>query len=277
MQELNNSLLQLDTELKLRGFSHNTIKAYVIHNQKFLEFIKKNISEITDNDIKSYLVFLISDQKLKPASVNLVISSIKFYYNEVLKMNLLTKFKSMKREKKLPTVLTRAEIRLLMDATKNPKHLLLISLMYSSGLRVSESVSLRLEDINLDERTGMVRGGKGKKDRTIILSNKFINELKEYLVKRKENSKYIFPYRDSHITSRQAERIVSKSARLGGIKKRVFCHALRSSFATHLLESGTDIRFIQELLGHSSLETTQIYTKVSTEQLKKIKSPMDDI
>ena len=274
---INNKMLtNLISELKLRGFSENTIKSYLRHNQEFLNHIQKPPEDINDNDIKLYLGHLISDKKLSPSSVNLVTSSIKFYYNEVLKKRLLIDFKSMKREKKLPVVLTKQEIKKLIESAKNPKHRLLINLMYSSGLRVSESVSLKFEDIDIEERTGVVRAGKGKKDRIILLSESFVIELKTYLIKNNK-SKYLFSYKDSHITTRQAERIVSETAKKAGIKKRIFCHALRSSFATHLLEAGTDIRYIQELLGHSSLETTQIYTKVTTEQLKKIKSPMDNI
>ena len=270
-------LTNLSSELKLRGFSENTIKSYLIFNHGFLNYIKKQPEDINDTDIKSYLGYLISDKKLKPASVNLAISAIKFYYNEVLKKKVLTEFKSMKGEKKLPIVLTKAEIKSLIESAENPKHRLLMTLMYSSGLRVSECVALRLEDMDIEEKTGTVRAGKGKKDRIILLSESFIRSLKIYLNSRNSESKYLFSYKDNHITTRQAERIVSNSAKKAGIKKRVFCHALRSSFATHLLEAGTDIRYIQELLGHSSLETTQRYTKVTTEQLKKIKSPMDNL
>lgn len=277
MNNPNNILNDLHNELKLRGFSDKTINAYLRYNSHLLSYTKKAPNDINDTDIKSYLGHLISDKGLKPASVNLIISAIKFYYNTVLKKNLLRDLKSMKSEKKLPVVLTKEEIKKLIVGTENPKHKLLINLMYSSGLRVSECVSLKIQDIDIDEKTGTVRSGKGKKDRTILLSDSFINELKNYLKSKTDESDYIFSYKNAHISPRQAQRIVKKSAQKSCIKKRVFCHALRSSFATHLLEAGTDIRFIQELLGHSSLETTQRYTKVSTEKLKKIKSPMDNL
>lgn len=269
----------LAPELKLRGFSENTIKAYLSHNKKFLAFIKKDPNDVNDNDIKAYLGYLIG-KNLRPSSVNLVVSALKFYYNEILKKNALADFKSMKQEKKLPTVLSKAEIKRLFEAIKNQKHRLLVNLMYSSGLRVSECVSLKIADIDIQEKTGIVRLAKGKKDRAIILSKAFIKGFVGYINSRKnDNSPYLFSSNTSkgHITTRHAQRIVSNAARAASIKKHVFCHALRSSFATHLLEAGTDIRFIQELLGHSSLETTQRYTKVTTEQLKKIKSPMDSI
>jgi len=194
-----------------------------------------------------------------------------------LEKNIFAKIKAPKLEKKLPTVLTKDEIKRLIAVHKNFKHQLLIKMLYSSGLRVSECVSLKINDLELDEKMGTVRSGKGRKDRLIILSDNLISDIRKYLNKRNDNSPYLFPSRDTHITARMAQKIVNEAAKKADIKKRVFCHALRSSFATHLLESGTDIRIIQELLGHANLQTTQRYTKVSTEQLKKIRSPLDDL
>ena len=214
-------------------------------------------------------------KKLKPASINLALSSIKFYFKEVLKRNIMGDIKAPKIEKTLPTVLTMDEIKLLLEATKNPRQRLLIELLYSSGLRVSEAVKLRVNDLDLAENMGTVRAGKGKKDRNIILSKSFVKALKIYLDNRLVESKYIFNSRDGHLTERMAQRIVNESAARAGIKKRVYCHALRSSFATHLLDAGTDIRVIQVLLGHSDISTTQRYTNVSRKQLRKVKSPLD--
>ncbi len=267
----------LETELKIRGLSGVTIKNYVIQNERFLNFIKKKAEAVEGSDIKKYMAYLISDLGLKPASVNLTLSSLKFYYEQVLKKKIFEDIKPPKIEKKLPTVLSKDEIKRLLDACSNPKHNLLIKLLYSSGLRVSEAVKMKVDDLDFDERMGRVIEGKGKKDRLIILSKDLISDIKEYLKVRKRSSEYLFPSSHSHITIRMAQKIVQMNALKAGIKKRVFCHALRSSFATHLLESGVDIRYIQELLGHSDLSTTQRYTKVSTEQLKKIVSPLDEL
>ncbi len=214
-------------------------------------------------------------KQLKPASVNLALSSIKFYFKEILKKNIASNIKAPKIEKKLPTVLTMDEIKSLLDATKNARQRLLIELLYSSGLRVSEAVKLEVNDLDLAENMGTVRSGKGKKDRNIILSKSFVKALNIYLGERKIDSKFIFNSRDGHLTERMAQRIVNESAQRAGIKKRVYCHALRSSFATHLLDAGTDIRVIQVLLGHSDISTTQRYTTVSRKQLRKVKSPLD--
>ena len=163
----------------------------------------------------------------------------------------------------------------MIDSLSNKKHKLIIEFLYSSGLRVSECVSLKTSDLNLNEKMGIVRGGKGKKDRNIILSKKLVYDLERYLNKRKDENPYVFHVNETHLSVRQAQKIVHDAAKKAGIQKRVFCHALRSSFATHLLENGTDIRIIQELLGHSNIQTTERYTKVSTAQLKKVISPFD--
>ena len=270
-------LEKLDTELKLRGFTRATFKAYVAHNKRFLEFIKKRPEQVSQEDIKKYLGYLISERNLRPASVSLAISSLRFYYEELLKKKIFEDIKIPKIEKKLPTVLTKYEIRKLLDAVTNPKHKLLLQLLYSSGLRVSECVGVKINDLDMNERMGRVIAGKGKKDRNIILSNKIVREIKKYLRMYPNEGTYLFEGSTGHLSVRMAQKIVNQGAHKAGIKRRVFCHALRSSFATHLLEAGTDIRIIQELLGHTDLSTTQRYTKVSTEQLKKVRSPLDEL
>lgn len=266
-------LKKLETELKLRGFTSLTIKSYLRHNQNFLKFIKKTPDKITEEDIKSYLAHLFETNK-KPATVSLIISSLKFFYKEILEKDIFTKIKPPKLEKKLPIVLTKEEVKKLLNTPKKLKHRLMLELMYSSGLRVSEVTKIKVNDLDLENKMGKVISGKGKKDRNIILSENFIKHVKKY----KPDSEYLFPGNDNeHISTRAVQKLINNAAKKAEIKKRVFCHALRSSFATHLLESGTDIRIIQELLGHSNLATTERYTKVSLEQLKKVKSPFDNL
>ena len=266
---------KLETELKIRGFSSRTVESYLYHNKNFMAFIKKEPKDVFEQDAKKYLAYLLSERKYSPRSANLALSSLKFFYNEILKNPAFNAVKAPKLEKKLPTVLTKDEIKKLINAVNNPKHILLIEFMYSSGLRVSECVNLKIDDLDLAEKMGKIKHGKGNKERYIILSNKLIQHFNDYVSKKKDNSQYVFSVNGRPITVRQAQKVVKEAAIKAKIKKRVFCHALRSSFATHLLEAGTDIRVIQELLGHSDLSTTQIYTKVSTQQLKKVKSPLD--
>ena len=173
-----NFLKQLETELKLRGFSQKTINAYLFHNQKFLNFIKKQPHEIIEEDIKLYIAYLMSDKNYKPSSTNLALCCLRFFYEKILEKDIFKKISSQKTEKKIPTVLTRDEIKSLIQSTKNRKHKLLVEILYSSGLRVSEAVSIKIDDLNLNEKIGLVKSGKGKKDRHIILSNKLINHIK---------------------------------------------------------------------------------------------------
>lgn len=284
---------ELETELKLRGFTNQTIKTYIFQNQQFLNFVnsektnaeyqksliskglKRTPEDLTKADLRVYLAHLLSDRSLKPASINLAISALKFFYEEVLEKDIFKKIRRQKPEKKLPVVLTKDEIKGMIDLTKNKKHKLLIELLYCSGVRVSEAVNMRIKDIHIDEKEAFVKYGKGKKERFVKLSNTFLKHLKSYLKKHKEL--YLFSYRKKPLTTRQAQRIVKNAALRTNITKKVFCHALRSSFATHLLDSGTDIRAIQELLGHSNLDTTERYTKVSKKRLMEIKSPHDSL
>lgn len=268
-------LSKLQTELKIRGFSQKTVDAYLFHNQKFLDFAGKKPEDVDEDDVKNYVVHMM-EKEYKPASVNLALCSLRFFYREILEKDIFSKIKMQKAEKKIPTVLTKQEVRNLISMTKNIKHKILIELMYSSGLRVSEAVSMKLNDLDLDEKMGTVRSGKGKKDRQIIVSEEVADHIKQYSKKLEAENPYLFPSSQGHLSVRMAQKIVKEASQRAGINKRVFCHALRSSFATHLLESGTDIRIIQELLGHSNLSTTERYTKVSREQLKKIRSPLDE-
>ena len=241
---------------------------------------ERDPEDASQDDIKAYLAHLIGEKAQSPASVSLALSALKFLYEGVLKKHIFEGIKAPKAEKKLPIVLTKEEIRSMINITENSKHKLLIEMLYSSGLRVSEAVSIKISDLELKEGMGTVRGGKGKKDRNIILSRALVEHLEDFLSKRNEKyseNPFVFCIRDSHFSVRQAQKVVKNAAVKAGIQKNVFCHALRSSFATHLLESGTDIRIIQELLGHSSISTTERYTKVSRDQLKKVKSPFDKI
>jgi len=270
----NEWIKKLETELKLRGFSDKTLKAYSFYNQKFLEFIKKSPEEVTEDDIKSFMAKKI-DEKRSAKTLATIKAALKMFYDEILKKNIVN-FPTPKIEKKLPTVLTREEVKNLILSAKNKKHKLILMLLYSSGLRISELTNLKVGDLELDEGIGWVRKGKGKKDRLFIISKKLIEELREY-VKNKKVSDYVFSGRNGKLSERAIQKIVKVISRKAGIEKKVSPHSLRHSFATHLLESGEDIRKIQELLGHSNLSTTQIYTHVAKEDLKKVKNPLDQL
>ena len=263
-------LKKLETELRLRRKSEKTIKNYLFFNQKFLEFVKKPVQAIGVDDIKNYLASL---DKLSTATLSLAIASLRFFYEKILKQNVFKEIEIPKKEKKLPNVLSKDEVKKLIDAAETNKSKMIISFLYSSGLRVSEIVNLKMEDLNLAEKVGWVRQGKGKKDRVFILSDKLIDQLKLYQAKY-PSFKYLLS-KDEPLTTRNIQKIVKHAAMKMGLSKKITPHTLRHSFATHLLEGGTDIRYIQVLLGHENLNTTQLYAHVSTDELKKIKSPLD--
>ena len=265
----------LERELKIRGFSRRTIESYLLYNRLFLEFIKKNPTAVTNDDIRRYLESL-KDRGCANSTLNVALNALKFYYRQILKRKFFFDIKGAKKSNYLPTVLSKEEIERMLAVTENPKHHFLISLMYSAGLRVSEAVEIRMRDFDPDRKMIMVRQGKGNKDRCTLLSEKLLPVLKKQMALKKPTD-YLFTGAGgkSHLTSESAEKIVRKAAQIAGVSKKVSCHTLRHSFATHLLEAGTSIRYIQELLGHAKLETTQIYTKVANTNLQTIKSPLD--
>jgi len=261
-------LRKLEVELKIIN--------YIKSNKKLLEFTKKDPEEITTDDIKTYMAEYLSNKA--SSSIILFLASLKFAYKNVLNKDLTLNINRPKKEKKIPVVLTKEEVKRLIDSIENKKSKLMVSLMYAAGLRVSELVNLKINALNLDEAIGLVFQGKGRKDRDFRLPSFLINDLKEQIENQKKvKEDYLFTGYNSKLTTRNLQKIVNKAAINAGIKKSVHCHTLRHSYATHLLENGTDIRIIQELLGHSDLNTTQIYSHISKEQIKKVKSPFDSL
>jgi integrase/recombinase XerD len=244
---------KLQTELKLRGFSGQTSRMYLFYNNKFIEYIKKSPEDVTQDDIKEFLAHKMSDHSLSNASITLIKACLKFFYTGMLGK----------------------------DNTTNEKHRLLIECLYSTGLRLSECINLKFRDLDLNDGIGWVRMGKGAKDRIFIISDFFKEDLLEYRHNNGnddlEVNDYIFSVNGKKMTPRAIQKAIKISAKRAGIRKEVHVHTLRHSFATHLLEDGVDIRKIQKLLGHSNLATTQIYTQVSSEEIKKIKSPLDTL
>jgi len=268
-------LKKLSTDLKLRGFSQQTLKMYLFYNQKLLEYTKKQPEDVTEDDIKDFLAFKYSDDSLSNSSIALIKAAIKFFFTETLGKK-LSDIKTPKKSNKLPVVLNRNEIFNLIEKTENIKHKLIIELLYSTGLRLSECVNLKYSNIDLSEGIGWVRSGKGSKDRIFIISEIFKKDLLHYIENTKSNTNgYIFLVNGKKMSTRGIQYVIKTAANRAGIEKDVHVHTLRHSFATHLLENGVDIRKIQKLLGHSNLQTTQIYTQVSSEEIKKIKSPLD--
>lgn len=263
-------------KLELKKYSNNTVKTYVTCFEKFINYHKtiplENINEV---DIRFYLSHLIKEN-LSNSYLNQAINSIKFYYEVVLGMpNRFYEIERPRKERKLPSVLSKSEVRQLIECTNNKKHRCIVSLLYSAGLRRSELLSLKIRDIDSKRMLIHVRHAKGKKDRYTLLSNTILGDLRSYF--REWNPQtYLFEGKpNEQYSANSVGKVVSTAAKKAMIKKNVSPHTLRHSFATHLLEGGTDLRYIQILLGHESTKTTEIYTHVAISSFDSIKNPLD--
>ncbi|MGB9707906.1 MAG: site-specific tyrosine recombinase/integron integrase [Candidatus Pacearchaeota archaeon] len=265
-------LEKLETELKLIKKSPLTIRNYKYFNSKLLDSVNKEPDALTEGDIKKFLAAMADKAS---SSMILALAAIRFASSKILGKDLTLNIERPKKEKTLPSVLSKDEIKALIESAETKKSRLIIQFLYSTGLRVSELVNLKVQDLNLAEKTGIVRQGKGKKDRMFTLSEKSISDIQAYLNEHPQNT-YLFSETEP-LTTRNIQKIIKHTAKKAQIQKKVTPHTLRHSYATHLLESGTDIRVIQTLLGHENLNTTQIYTHVSTEELKKVKNPLDEL
>lgn len=267
---MNEMLDNLKRELEIRNFSKRTVKSYLFAVGKFLQHT--NNRELNEDNLKNYIQILIKKQN--PSTVSANLSAIEFFFDKVL--NKKIKLPHPKRNKPIPEILTQEEIKKLIEVTPNIKHKLIIKLLYGCGLRVSELINLKKEDFNFKESLIHVKLSKGRKDRFVKIPDSINNELTSYQNLNQEQ--IFFPSaRGGKLTTKTIQLIVKNASRKAQIKKNVHPHTLRHSFATHLLEQGTDLRIIQKLLGHSDIKTTQIYLSVSQQSIKNIKSPLDSI
>jgi integrase/recombinase XerD len=275
--EKKKALESLNNELMVAGYSKRTVKMYVLYFKEFLGFTKEPVEKTGREEIIAFMAKK-KAEGISNATLSLVHSALKFFFHNILNKKILEEIKAPKRGKKLPTVLTKRELKDLIHATKAGRNRLIVQFLYSTGARVSEATKLKVQDINLKEKIASVKGGKGNKDRLIVLSSEWVKKTKKYLNKKKVKSEFVFSKKNGkRLSEDTVQRIISDAAEKAGIQKHVTPHVLRHSFATHLLESGENIRKIQELLGHSNLSTTQIYTSVSTDELKKVRSPLDNL
>jgi len=254
--------------LKLRGYSPKTRKSYLFYVAEYLDFSKK---ESIKNKNEAIEKFLLAKQEKGNSSqtINLVLNAVKFLYREILKSKEKIDFKCVKKDKKLPIVLSRKEIEKIISQIANSKHRLMVSTGYASGLRVSEVINLKVKDLDLEELTVHLKSAKGKKDRITIFPKKLKVDFQNSIA-GKNNNDYVFESnRGGKLTTFSLQKVFKQAVKKSGIKKEATFHSLRHSFATHLLENGTDVRYVQELLGHANIRTTQIYTQVTNPKLKK--------
>ncbi|MDT8342137.1 MAG: tyrosine-type recombinase/integrase [Longimicrobiales bacterium] len=268
-------LLRFEEELRLRGYAARTRKAYLGHVRRLLR--ERTEGGELATELRAHVLRRLRDGRVSRSYHSQLISALRLFCTTVLGRRVEDlPLERPRRERRLPVVLSRAELQRLLAAVGNPKHVAVLALAYSAGLRVSEVVRLRPEDLDRDRGLLHVRGGKGRKDRTTLLSATALSFLDAYLATA-PGGRWIFPggRPGRHITARSIQKVTAAACARADITKDVTPHVLRHSFATHLLESGTDVRLIQELLGHTSVRTTEIYTHVSQRHLRRIRSPLD--
>jgi len=265
--------------LTLKGYSTNTLHNYRSCFIKYLTFFNDRIYEdITKDDIEGYVFHLIQKYKISNSMQNSMINAIKFYYEQVLdKPKAYYNIQRPKKSKTLPNVLSQNEVASLITSVRNIKHRCILSLIYSAGLRISEVVNLRIEDIHSDEFRLFIKSAKGKKDRYTILSSNILTLLRQYY-KKERPAYWLFEGQDGgQYSTRSIQKIFRKAAKASQINPWATPHTLRHSFATHLLQQGVNLRHIQVLLGHESSKTTEIYTHVIEINNKTVKSPLDSL
>lgn len=258
-------------------YSDSTIKTYTIMLEQFFSYYYTHLPhEISSEQIRSYLRYLVQEREVSESFQNQAINAIKFYFERVLGGKRTTYFIDRPRKSKhLPTVLSQEEIKLLLQSSNNLKHKLIITLLYSCGLRLSELINLKINDIDIEARKLHVKQAKGKKDRYLPLAERTTLVLKVYLNRYFPESYLIEGLKGGKYSTTSIQKVVKENCKKCGIEKRVSPHTLRHSFATHLLENGTDLRYIQHLLGHNNIKTTEIYTHITQPGLDKIKNPLD--
>ncbi len=266
--------------LTSKRYSLSTIKTYSEALRSFLMFFTpKPASELTNTDVITYNNDYISSNKLSSSYQNQIVNAIKLYFNSIQdKRMVVEKIHRPRPEHKLPNVLSKEEVKLILDALTNIKHKTMLSLIYSCGLRRSELLNLKPTDVDSKRNLIIIRKSKGKKDRIVPLSPKILEMLRAYY-KLYQPKTWLFEGQqaDTLYSEKSLQSVLKQALSKAKIVKPVTLHWLRHSYATHLLESGTDLRYIQELLGHNSSKTTEIYTHVSTKNIQQIKSPFDDL
>lgn len=260
----------LTTELKLRGYSPRTLDAYTHALSAYFLFAKK--AEYDPLLVRQYVERLQAEGKAA-ATVHQQLQAIHFYYRHVVGVH-VERLRVAKRPQKLPVILSHEEVLRILTVITNPKHKLLVGLAYGAGMRVSEVVSLRVGDLDFGRGLINLRAAKGNKDRLTLLPERLADELLR-IVNGRDSGDFVFgSERGGRLSARTAQKIFTNALARAGIRKAASFHSLRHSFATHLLESGTDVRYIQGLLGHNNIRTTQRYTQVTAPALRNIKSPL---
>lgn len=270
---------QMVRDMELKGFSGKTRKSYIHHIEKYAKHYNLSPERLGSDDISNYLYHLLKEKGYSRSFNAQAYSALKFLYETTLKRDWSGfKIPRSKKKRALPIVLTQEEISKIFNGVRNLKHKAILKTIYSAGLRISEVANLKLSDIESKNMRIKVREGKGDKDRYTLLGETNYEVLKEYWLEYRPKE-YLFPGMEvgKPITPRAIQIAFEKAVKKAGIKKKATVHSLRHSFATHLLESGTDIYYIQKLLGHTTVKTTSIYIHVSNSKTLDVKSPLETL
>ncbi|MFV8389538.1 tyrosine-type recombinase/integrase [Flavobacterium sp. LB1P71] len=266
--------------IRSKRYSESTLTTYSEALKSFLFFYReKPIADITNEDVIIYNNEFILKNNLSASYQNQIVNALKLFFRTLQnKMMVVDTIHRPKRAKLLPNVLTKEEVKLILNAHSNIKHKMMLSLIYSCGLRCGELLALQPVHIDSIRNIVLLKNAKGKKDRIVPLSPKILEMLRDYYKVYKPKT-YLFEGQTIGLQydARSLQLILKQALQKSGITKPATLHWLKNSYATHLLENGTDLRYIQELLGHSSSKTTEIYTHVSTKSIQRIKSPFDDL
>jgi len=265
-------------DLKLRAYASSTCDNYLGCMRNFVAHYMRPPTELGEQEIRKYLLHLSEERKLGPSSLKTNVAAIKFFYNNSLgKPERVVKIPYPRVPKPLPDILSGTEVEELLMAVKSIKHRAVLMTAYGAGLRVNEACSLKTSDIDSTREVIHVRDGKRGRDRYVMLSQRLLEVLREYWRQTRPPKPWLFPGKDPKrpISDTSVREALKKAATAVGIRKRVTPHTLRHAFATHLLETNTDIRTIQVLLGHGSIRTTTRYAQVSTKHVARTKSPLD--
>ena len=277
---MKNPLDRMESDLKLKRLSDETRAEYLRCARGFVEFLDQPVEKLGEDDVRKYLLHLVEVRKLSPSSHKMHLAAVRFLYGVTLgRPEVVDKIPWPKVTSRLPEVLSFEEVHGLLEATSTPLYRNAFMAAYGAGLRVSETARLAAGDIDSDRGVLVVRNGKGDKDRLTMLSPRLLQSLRDYWSQGRPSSAqpWLFPgkTKKGHISRESLQAEVRKACRKAGVRKPVRYHSLRHSFATHLLESGVDIRVIQALLGHRSLRATARYTQVRTDHIVRVKSPLE--
>lgn len=273
------ALKRLQEQITLKGYSEHTLRTYSLEFAQLLYVLKSYpVDNLTPERLRSYFLYCYNKLKHSESEIHSRINAVKFYFEQVLHHpKMFIDIPRPKKPQKLPKMLNKTDIKRIIEKTENTKHRLILKLCYGMGLRVSEVIALKLTDIDSNTMMVRVEQGKGKKDRMVPLPASTLNELRSYYMQYRPKNYLFEGQMGGQFSIRSAQQVFRLALDRVGIKKAIGIHGLRHSYATHLLETGTDIRFIQELLGHNSIKTTQIYTHITDVSKSNVKSPLDDL